>query len=193
MIQNTVICWISCIKLPALVKANSMAQGVLSQVLLPMIDELYAMLNGSNVYSSLESTSGYHHIALLPEAKQKSAFLTLICKFEYKKVPFSLAQALAHFKKLINEVFKGFPFTFGYLDDSLYFIENFDKHFKHLRTVFGRLRKANIKLRWKKYHYFKHQLHYLGDTISEKRYISIIWKVLKYWTSSCAKTAKEVR
>ena len=48
-----------------------MAQGV---VLLLKINELNAKLNGSAVYFSLDCTSGYHHLALSPEAPKQSAF-----------------------------------------------------------------------------------------------------------------------
>ena len=128
-------------------KAHSKVQGVLSLAPLPKIDEFHAMLNGSTVYSSFDCTYGYCHITLSPKAPKKPAFVTPIGKFELKKVPFSLVQALTNFQQLINEVLKGLPFAFGYLYNILNFSGNADKHFKHLRTVFDRLRTANLKLK----------------------------------------------
>ena len=81
-----------------MVKAHSKAQGVLFLVCLPKIDELYAMLNSSTIYLSLECTSVYHHIALLHEAQKKSAFATAFGKFILKKVPIGFIQAPAHFQ-----------------------------------------------------------------------------------------------
>ena len=81
------------------------------------------MLNGWTVYSLLDCTSGYLHIALSSEAEKKSAFMMPFGKFEFKKVPFGLAQAPTHFQQLRNEVPKGLPFAFGYLD-ILVFSEN---------------------------------------------------------------------
>ena len=74
-------------------KAHSKAQGVLSLVPLLEISGPCAMLNDPAVYSLLTCTSGYHYIALSSEVQKKSAFLTLISKFELKKVLFGLAQA----------------------------------------------------------------------------------------------------
>ena len=54
---------------------HSKFQCVLSLVPLPKMDEMYVMLNGSTVYSSLDCTSGYHCIAFLPEAPKISAFV----------------------------------------------------------------------------------------------------------------------
>ena len=56
-------CALNSVLLPV-VKVHSKAQGVLSFVPLPKINELYIILNGSTLYSSLGCTSGYHHIAL---------------------------------------------------------------------------------------------------------------------------------
>ena len=52
-------------------------------------------------------------ISLYHLKPQKSAFVTPISKFEFKKVPLGLAQALPHFQQLINKVLKNLPF--GYI------------------------------------------------------------------------------
>ena len=82
-----------------MVKGHSNAQGVLSLVPLPKLHELYVVLNGSTVYSSLDCSYGYYHIALLPEAQKKSAFVMPFGKFKFKKVPFSLVQPPTHFQQ----------------------------------------------------------------------------------------------
>ena len=69
------------------------------------------MLNSLTIYSSQDCTSGYHHIALLPNTQKKSAFITPLGKLRFEKVPFGLAQTPAHFKQLINEVLKGLPLS----------------------------------------------------------------------------------
>ena len=49
--------------LPKVNKAHSKAKGVLTLVPLPKIDEIYARLKGSKVYSGFDEQSGYHHMA----------------------------------------------------------------------------------------------------------------------------------
>ena len=110
------------------VKANSKAQGVLSPVPFPKIDEHDAMLNGSTVSSSLDCTSQYSHFGLSPEAE---------VSMNLRSYP-SLAQVPMHFPLLINEVLKGLPFAYEYLDDILIFSETVEKDFVHLRTIFNR-------------------------------------------------------
>ena len=45
-------------------KAHSKAKGVLTLVPLPKVDEIYARLDGSTVYSMLDMRSGYYHVEL---------------------------------------------------------------------------------------------------------------------------------
>ena len=100
--------------LPEVQKVHSKAKGVLTLVPLPQIDHIYARLRGSQIFSTFDLRSGYHHMELSPEARAKSAFVTPLDKFEFTRCPFGLSQAPAYFQRLINKVIKGLPFAFGY-------------------------------------------------------------------------------
>ena len=52
--------------LPTVQKVGSKAKGVLTLVPLPKIDEIYANLKDSTVYSILDMRSGYCHVWLHP-------------------------------------------------------------------------------------------------------------------------------
>ena len=104
--------------LPTVQKVGSKAKGVLTLVPLPKIDEIYAKLKGSFIFCTFDMRNGYHHVALSPE----SQFVIggpHGGKFEFKVCPFGLAQALAYFQRLVDEVLRGLPFAFEYLDDIL--------------------------------------------------------------------------
>ena len=81
--------------LPEVQKAHSKAKGVLTLVPLPQIDHIYARLRGSQIFSTFDLRSGYHHMELSPEAGAKSAFVTPLDKFEFTRCPFGLSQAPA--------------------------------------------------------------------------------------------------
>ena len=54
--------------------------------------------------------------------KPKTAFVVSgMGKYQFNRVPFGLAQALAYFQRLINEVLTGCTFAMGYLDDIIIF------------------------------------------------------------------------
>ena len=135
--------------LPAFKKVGSNAKGILTLVPLPKIDEIYAKLKGSSVYSTFDIRSGYYHMGLSAESQAKSAFVIRgphTAKFEFKVCPFGLAQAPAYFQRMVNEVLRGLPFAFGYLD-ILIFSPDMDTHLKHVRQLFDRLREAYLKLK----------------------------------------------
>ena len=53
--------------LPEVQKAHSKAKGVLTLVPLPQIDHIYARLRGSQIFSTFDLRSGYHHYLQRPE------------------------------------------------------------------------------------------------------------------------------
>ena len=155
--------------LPPVNKAHSKAKGILTLVPLPKIDEIYAQLKGSKVYSAIDMRSGYFHLGLSKDAKPKTAFVPggpHGAKYEFNRCPFGLSQAPAYFQRLVHEVLKGITFAFGYLDDILIFSSDNKTHLKHLEIVFQRLREADLKLKASKCNFFKKHIQYLGHLVS---------------------------
>ena len=155
--------------LPTVQKVGSKAKGVLNLVPLPKIDEIYAKLKGSFIFSTFDMRSGYHHVALSPESQAKSAFVIGGPhgeKFEFKVCPFGLAWAPAYFQRLVDEVLRGLPFAFGYLDDILIFSPDIKTHLYHIEILFQRLREAKLKLKESKCNFLKKHVQYLGYLIS---------------------------
>ena len=155
--------------LPKVDKARSKAKGVLTLVPLPKIDEIYAKLEGSTIYSTFDMRSGYYHLELNQESQPKSAFVVggpKGGKWEFKRCPFGLTQAPAYFQMLVNKVLEGLEFTFGYLDDILVFSKNMEEHLQHVRILFERLHQADLKLTKRKCNFLKAHVQYLGHYIS---------------------------
>ena len=87
-------------------------------------------------------------------------------KFEFTFVPFGLVQAPAYFQRIVNEVLTGIDFAFKYLDYILDFSPDIKKNLNHLRFLFQRLRKANLKLKEIKCNILKVHIQYFGHLIS---------------------------
>ena len=152
--------------LPPVKKASSKAKGITTLVSIPKIDEIYARLKDSKIYSTFHLRSGYYHMVLSEESRPKSAFVSAYGKWEFKRCPFGLAQAPTYFQRLVNEVLSGLTFAFGYLDDILIFSPDMETHLKHLRILFERLRSADLKLKEVKCNFLKKHIQYLGHIIS---------------------------
>ena len=55
-----------------------------------------------------------------------------------------------------------------YLDDVMVMAKSFDGMLDNLRTIFVRIRNANLKLNRKKCTFFQREVEYLGHIVSEK-------------------------
>ena len=155
--------------MPKVDKAHSKAKGILTLVPLPKIDEIYAKLESSTIYSTFDMRSGYYHLELSPESQPKSAFVVggpKGGKWEFKRCPFGLTQAPAYFQMLVNKVLEGLNFAFGYLDNILVFSRDIEQHLQHVRILFERLREADLKLTKRKCNFLKAHVQYLGHYIS---------------------------
>ena len=75
--------------LPLENKAHSRAKGVLTLVTFPKMNEMYAKLARSSIYSTLDLRNGYYYIAFSVDYQIKSTFVTPMEKFEFWKVLFN--------------------------------------------------------------------------------------------------------
>ena len=59
--------------------------------------------------------------------------------YHWKFLPFVLKNALAEFKKVMDQVLYGLPFARCYIDDVIIFNTTPHEHVRHLQAVFKRL------------------------------------------------------
>ena len=128
------------------VLTDGKTQGQISIHPLPKIDEMYAKLKGTKVFSTIDLRSGCYHVTLGKDSRAKTAFVIPFGKYEFLMVPFGLAQAPAYFQLLMNQVLEGLNFAMTYLDDII-FSNCEEEHLLHLEEVFHRLRKAGLKMK----------------------------------------------
>ena len=75
------------------------------------------------------------------------AFITHSGLYEFNVMPFGLCNAPATFQHLVQCVLMGLEsFCSVYIDDILVFSTNPKEHVEHLRQIFGRLRRFDLKL-----------------------------------------------
>ena len=79
-------------------------KGAFTFMPLPKIDELFALLKGVKYFTALDLWSGYYHTKLDEESIPKSAFTTVLSKFEFLRLPFGLSQGPDFFICLIYDL-----------------------------------------------------------------------------------------
>ena len=178
---------------PKIINGRGGTKGTISLEPLPRIDEIFPLIRGAKIFSTLDLRSGYYHIELTDDAKEKTAFVTPFGKYQFTRVPFGLAQAPAYFQKLIKQVVKGLSFAIAYLDDIIIFSDNEEQHLEHLEIIFERLRRFNLKLKFSKCDFFKSQIEYLGHLITPYGIRPIPGKLRAIQDMPAPRTVKQVK
>ena len=136
---------------------------------IPKIEDIFLTLGGNKYFSSLDLQSGYWQVAMNPDDIPKTAFATWNGLYEFLVLPFGLCNAPSTFERLMEKVLQGllWKFCFVYLDDILIASPTFAQHLMHLEAVFGRLRRAGLKLKLRKCDFLKQELLFLGHRVSQ--------------------------
>lgn len=115
---------------------------------LPTIDIIVEAITGYAVLMFLDAYKGYHQILMDEEDAEKTAFITDIGVFCYKKMPFGLENAGATYQRLVNKVFED---LIGrnmevYVDDMVIKSRTVTQAQGDLRETLEQLRRVNMKL-----------------------------------------------
>jgi hypothetical protein len=114
---------------------------------LPYIEDLLDKLHGGRVFTKLDLASGYHQVRVHPDDCHKTAFIAPDGFYEYKVIPFGLANAPAAFMRMMHRILRPHRRNaIVYLDDVLIFSRTLAEHKKHVEDVLQALRRARLRL-----------------------------------------------
>jgi hypothetical protein len=98
-------------------------------------------------YTKLDLASGYHQVRIHKDDRHKTAFVTPDGFYEWKVIPFGLANAPAAFMRKMNKLLRPHSkYAVVYLDDILIFSGTLQDHKKHVEAVLESIRSAKLKL-----------------------------------------------
>ena len=134
---------------------------------LSRIDETLDSLSGSQFFSTLDLASGYWKVSVSPEDRSKTAFSTTRGLYEFKSMPFGLANAPSTSQRLMESTLAGLQWEdcLIYLDDIIVFSATSSQHLQRLSKVFCRLQNSGLKLKPTKCHFCCSSVSYLGHVV----------------------------
>jgi hypothetical protein len=92
---------------------------------MPYIDDLLNKLHGSRYFTKMDLSSEYHQLRIHPDDRNKIAFISPDSLYNWRVLPFGLANAPAVFMHTMNRVLDQHrKYTLVYLDDIMVYSQN---------------------------------------------------------------------
>ena len=136
---------------------------------IPNTKQLFDCLDGSQYFSSLDLSMGYHQIEMDVNDVDKTAFTTRTGQYAFSRMPFGLNGAPQTFQRVMASILReqNWKYCIIYLDDILIFGKSLQDHNSRLRSVLSCLQKAGVKLSPEKCSFLREETVYLGHVINK--------------------------
>ena len=146
----------------AYVKLNN--QTIKDTYPLPLIQQIFYKVCRSKWFTVMDLMSGFWQVAVKPEHRHKTAFITSRGLYEFLVMPFGLCNAPSTFQRLMDKVIKPEYRTFveSYIDDIVIHSNTFEEHLVHVEKVLQLFIDHDLTVKLSKCNFFQAVVRFLG-------------------------------
>lgn len=134
----------------------------------PYLQDFTYILHGCTIFSKVDLLRAFHQVPMEEEDIVKTAICTPFGSYEYLRMPFGLRNAAQTQQRLMDEVLRGLPFVFVYLDDILIASRNSEEHRQHITEVFDRIQQYGLIINIIKSDFGLSSVDFLGHTVTSQ-------------------------
>lgn len=134
---------------------------------LPNIEEIFASLQGGQLFTKLDLANAYNQLELDEESQLLCTLSTHVGLFKVLRLPYGVKVAGAIFQKTIEMLLQGIPNCMNFMDDIVITGPNLHSHIETLRKVLAKLKSVGLRLNGDKCKFFAKEITYLGHTIDK--------------------------
>jgi len=134
---------------------------------LPFPEDIFATLNGRQVFSQIDLSDAYLQVELDDQTKQLCKINTHRRVYAYQRLPFERKLAPGIFQDIMNKILVGLPFATTYLDDIIVVSRSQEDHTRHLHAVFERIDDYGFRVRLGKCSFYQTSIQYLGFVVDK--------------------------
>jgi len=135
---------------------------------LPYIEDLLDKLHGAQVFTKLDLASRYHQVRMHSDDCHKTAFIAADGFYEYKVIPFGVANAPAAFMRMMHKILHPHRRNaIVYLNDMIIFSRTLAEHKAHVEGVRQVLRNARLRLSEAKFMFGTLETSFVGFRVNK--------------------------
>lgn len=137
---------------------------------LPIIEDQIDKLKEAKMFTSLDLKNGFLHVRVHKDSQKYTSFVTPQGQYEFQKMPFGLCTAPSVFQRFINDIFSDLIIDgtlLVYLDDIIIPSNTEEEGIRKLEKVLERGEEFGLEFNWKKCHFLKKEIQYLGYIIRD--------------------------